>query len=126
MTQFVVHQSLKKSTNQSNVSVLSNDRFLNLVVDSNPLCKQKYMFNFILCFCLHTDKHLAVLSQCTSDTQSIHTLSLASSPVLGRRIHLFQLFYYLSTARTSPFYVRCCTYKMYMYMYENHEMVTVD
>jgi hypothetical protein len=30
------------------------------------------MFSFILCFCLHTDKHLADLSLHTSDTQSIH------------------------------------------------------
>jgi hypothetical protein len=41
------------------------------------------MFNFILCFCPHTANHFAVLSQCTSDTQSIH-------------IHLFGLVYFMS------------------------------
>ena len=41
------------------------------------------MFNFILCFCPHTANHFAVLSQRTSDTQSIH-------------IHLFGLVYFMS------------------------------
>ena len=31
-----------------------------------------FSFTCILCFCLHTDKHLADLSLHTSDTQSIH------------------------------------------------------
>jgi len=52
-------------------------------------------------FLPHTDKHiveveyLAVLSQCTFNTQSIH---------------IFGLVYYLSTVRISPFYIRCYTY----------------
>ena len=66
-----------------------------------------YMLYFILwffcpytefypsCFFPHTDKHLAVLSQGTFDTQSIH---------------IFGLVYYLSTARNSPFYIKCYTY----------------
>jgi hypothetical protein len=40
-------------------------------------------------FCPHTDKHLAILSKRTFDTQSIH---------------IFGLVYYLSTSRNSPFY----------------------
>ena len=47
-------------------------------------------------FCPHTDKHLAVLSKHTFDTQSIH---------------IFGLVYYLSTSRNSPFYIRCYTWK---------------
>ena len=43
----------------------------------------------------HTDKHLAVLSQRTFDTQSIH---------------IFGLVYYLYTSRNCPFYIRCYTY----------------
>ena len=61
-----------------------------------------YRLHFILFFFFffffslsHTDKHLAVLSQRTFDTQSIHT---------------FGLVYYLSTARNGPFYIRCYTY----------------
>ena len=41
------------------------------------------------------DRYLAVLSQRTFDTQSIH---------------IFGLVYYLSTARNGPFYIRCYTY----------------
>jgi hypothetical protein len=41
-------------------------------------------------FCPHTDKHLAILSKRTFDTQSIH---------------IFGLVYYLSTSRNSPFYI---------------------
>ena len=48
------------------------------------------MFNLILwIFCPHTDKHLAVLSQHTFDTQPIH---------------IFGLVDYLSTARNSPIF----------------------
>jgi hypothetical protein len=39
--------------------------------------------------------HLAILSNRTFDTQSIH---------------IFGLVYYLSTSRNSPFYIRCYTY----------------
>ena len=75
------------------------------------LVSKIYRLHFILCFfssywqtfCSfipagffpHTDKYLAVLSQRTFDTQSIH---------------IFGLVYYLSTARNSPFYIRCYTY----------------
>ena len=53
------------------------------------------MVNFINSFCLHTDNNLAILSQHTFDTQSIH---------------IFGLVYYLSTAQISPFYVGCYSY----------------
>ena len=73
------------------------------------------MLNFVLCwffflspydkniavlsqlgfFALNTDKHLAILSKRTFDTQSIH---------------IFGLVYYLSTSRNSPFYIGCYTY----------------
>ena len=89
----VVHRSSETSTNQSDVIVRSDDRFLNLVVDSDSQCL-KYIC-LTSCFFLHTDKNLAVLSQCTFDTQSIH---------------IFGLVYYLSTAQNSPFYIRCYTY----------------
>jgi hypothetical protein len=46
-------------------------------------------------FCPHTDKHLAVLSKSTFDTQSIHIIGLV---------------YYFSISRNSPFYIRCYTY----------------
>jgi hypothetical protein len=51
--------------------------------------------NFILCFFLHTDKHLAILSLCTSDIQSMQ---------------IFGLVYYLSTVQTSPLHVSCYPY----------------
>ena len=59
-----------------------------------------FLFCFVFCFFFvfffsHTDKHLAVLSQRTFDTQSIH---------------IFGLVYYSSTARNGPFYIRCYTY----------------
>ena len=60
----VVYRSSETSTNQSDVIIRSDDRFLNLVVDSDS---KIYMLNFVLWlfffFCLHTDKNIAVLSQ---------------------------------------------------------------
>jgi hypothetical protein len=114
----VVRRSSEISTNQSDVIIRSNDRFLNLVVDSDSIVSKIYMLNFVLwllffCrspywqkiavlsqlgfFCPHTDKHLAVLSKPTFDTRSIH---------------IFGLVYYLSTCTScnSPFYIRCYTY----------------
>jgi hypothetical protein len=111
----VVHRSSETSTNQSDVIIRSDDRFLNLVVDSDSIVSKIYMLNFVLwlvfflslywqkyCsfipaffFCPHSDKHLAALSKHTFDTQSIH---------------IFGLVYYLSISRNSPFYIRCCTY----------------
>jgi hypothetical protein len=61
------------------------------------------MFNYILCFCLHTVKHLAALSQCTSDTQSIH---------------IFGLVCYLSTAWI-------CSYDVYNVLFCSKVMFTM-
>ena len=95
----VVHRSSETTTNQSDIIIRSDDRFLNLVVDSDSIGSKIYMLNFVLwliffffflspywqkyCsfipagfFCPHTDKHLAVLSKCTFDTQSIHIFGL--------------------------------------------------
>ena len=104
----VVHRSSKTSTNQSDVIIRSDDRFLNLVVDSDSILSKIYicLTLFFGCFflvsiltkilqfypswvffCPHTDKHLAVLSK-----------------------RIFGLVYYLSTSRNSPFYIRCYTY----------------
>ena len=61
----VVHRSSETSTNQSDVIIRSDDRFLNLGVDSDSIVSKIYMLNFVLWlvfFSLHTDKHLAVLS----------------------------------------------------------------
>ena len=115
----MVHRSSETSTNQSDLIVRSDDRFLNLVVDSDSIVSKIYMLKFVFgCFFVffvsiltkilqfypscfffyphsHTDKHLAVLSKRTFDTQSIH---------------IFGLVYYLSTSRNSPFYIRCYTY----------------
>jgi hypothetical protein len=77
---------------QSDVIIRSDDWFLNVVVDSDSIVS-KILLNFVLwlfCFvffvfiltkilqfypswffCPHTDKHLAVLSKSTFDTQSI-------------------------------------------------------
>ena len=107
----VVHRSSETSTNQSDVIIRSDDRFLNLVVDSDSICltlffgcfffffvhtdKKYCSFIPVGFFCPHTDKHLAALSKRTFDTQTIH---------------IFGLVYYLSTSRNSPFYIRCYTY----------------
>jgi hypothetical protein len=113
----VVYRSSETSTNQSDVIIRSDDQFLNLVVDSDSIVSKIYMLNFVLWFffffsvsilikilqfypslfflCPHTDKHLAILSKRTFDTQSIH---------------IFGLVYYLSTSWNSPFYIRCYTY----------------
>jgi hypothetical protein len=99
--------------NQSDFIIRSDDRFLNLVVDSDSIVSKIYMLNFVFwlflspywqkyCsfipagfFCPHSDKHLVVLSKHIFDTQSIH---------------IFGLVYYLSTSQNSPFYIRCYTY----------------
>jgi hypothetical protein len=114
----VVYRPSETSTYQSDLIIRSDDRFLNLVVDSDSIVSKIYMLNFVLwfffmffflspcwqkycsfipagLFCPHTDNHLAVLSKCTFDTQSIH---------------IFELVYYLSTSRNSPFYIKCYTY----------------
>ena len=48
----VVYRSSETSTNQSDVIIRSDDRFLNLVVDSDSLVSKIYMLNFVFgCFC---------------------------------------------------------------------------
>ena len=66
----MVYRSSETSTNQSDVIIRSDDRFLNLVVDSDSIVSKIYMLDFVLWlflflffFCLHTDKNIAVLSQ---------------------------------------------------------------
>ena len=84
----VVHRSSETSTNQSDVIIRSDDRFLNLVVDSDSIVSKIYicltLFFAFGCFVFfflspywqkycsfipagfvrpHTDKHLAVLSK---------------------------------------------------------------
>ena len=44
----VVHRSSETSTNQSDVIIRSDDRFLNLVVDSDSIVSKIYMLNFVL------------------------------------------------------------------------------
>ena len=44
----VVYRSSETSTNQSDVIIRSDDRFLNLVVDSDSIVSKIYMFNFVL------------------------------------------------------------------------------
>jgi hypothetical protein len=83
----VVYRSSETSTNQSDVIIRSDDRFLNLVVDSDSIVSKIYMLNFVLWlvfFCPHTDKHLAVLSKRTFDTQSIHIFGLVLEVEKGR------------------------------------------
>ena len=66
MSLLVVHRSSETSTNQSDVIIRSDDRFLNLVIDSDSIVSKIYMLNFVLWlffFCLHADKNIAVLSQ---------------------------------------------------------------
>jgi hypothetical protein len=45
----VVHRSSETSTNQSDVIIRSDDRFLNLVVDSDSIVSKIYMLNFWGC-----------------------------------------------------------------------------
>ena len=59
----MVHRSSETSTNQSDLIIRSDDRFLNLVVDSDSICLTLFFGCFFLFFCLHTDKNIAVLSQ---------------------------------------------------------------
>jgi hypothetical protein len=45
----VVYRSSETSTNQSDVIIQSDDRFLNLAVDSDSIVSKIYMLNFVLC-----------------------------------------------------------------------------
>ena len=67
MYPLVVHRSSETSTNQSDIVIRSDDRFLNHVVDSDSKVFKIYicLISFFGCFffCLHTDKNIAVLSQ---------------------------------------------------------------
>jgi hypothetical protein len=44
----VVYRSSETSTNQSDVIIRSDDRFLDLVVDSDSIVSKIYMLNFVL------------------------------------------------------------------------------
>jgi hypothetical protein len=44
----VVYRSSETSTNQSDFIIRSDDRFLNLVVDSDSIVSEIYMLNFVL------------------------------------------------------------------------------
>jgi hypothetical protein len=44
----VVYRSSETSTNQSDVIIRSDNRFLNLVVDSDSIVSKIYMLNFVL------------------------------------------------------------------------------
>jgi hypothetical protein len=50
MYTLVVHRSSETSTNQSDVIIRSDDRFLYLVVDSDSIVSKIYRLQFILCF----------------------------------------------------------------------------
>ena len=102
----MVYRSSEISINQLDVIIRSDDRFLNLVVDSDSIVSKIYMLNFVLWlvgffsvsiltkilqfypswvfFCPHTDKHLAILSKRTFDTQSIHIFGLFLEIEKGR------------------------------------------
>ena len=112
----VVYRSSETSTNQSDVIIRSDDRFLNLVVDSDSIVSKICMLNFVLwlvfSFCLHTDKNIAVLSQLgffALNTDK-HLAILSKRTFDTQSIHIFGLVYYLSTSRNSPFYIGCYTY----------------
>ena len=112
----MVYRSSETSTNQSDVIIRSDDRFLNLVVDSDSIVSKICMLNFVLCvgffFCLHTDKNIAVLSQLgffALNTDK-HLSILSKRTFDTQSIHIFGLVYYLSTSRNSPFYIGCYTY----------------
>ena len=112
----VVYRSSETSTNQSDVIIRSDDRFLNLVVDSDSIVSKICMLNFVLWlvffFCLHTDKNIAVLSQLgffALNTDK-HLSILSRRTFDTQSIHIFGLVYYLSTSRNSPFYIGCYTY----------------
>ena len=101
----MVYRSSETSINQLDVIIRSDDRFLSLVVDSDSIVSKIYMLNFVLWlvffsvsiltkilqfyprwvfFCPHTDKHLAILSKRTFDTQSIHIFGLFLEIEKGR------------------------------------------
>ena len=132
----VVYRSSETLTNQSDVIIRSNDRFLNLVVDSDSIVSNIYMLNlFFGCFffCLHTDKNIAVLSQlgfffCPHTDK--HLAILSKRTFNTQSIHIFGLVYYVSTSRNSPFYIRCYTYgkrsfvkNVLSYMFTNGNIV---
>ena len=50
MYTLVVHRSSETSTNQSDIIIRSDDRFLYLVVDSDSIVSKIYRLHFILCF----------------------------------------------------------------------------
>ena len=112
----VVYRSSETSTNQSDVIIRSDDRFLNLVVDSDSIVSKICMLNFVLWlvffFCLHTDKNIAVLSQLVFFALNTdkHLAILSKRTFDTQSIHIFGLVYYLSTSRNSPFYIGCYTY----------------
>jgi hypothetical protein len=57
MLPVVVHWLSETLTNQSDISILCDSYTLwSILIHS----VEKNMFNFILCFCLHTDKNLAI------------------------------------------------------------------
>ena len=114
----VVYRSSETSTNQTDVIIRYDDRFLNLVVDSDSMVSKIYMLNFVLWsflflffFCLHTDKNISFIPAVFFCPHSDKHLVVLSKRIFDiQSIHIFGLVYYLSTSRNSSFYIRCYTY----------------
>ena len=107
---------IETSTNQSDVIIRSDDRFLNLVVDSDSIVSKIYMLNFVVWLGFFSVSILTKILQfypswCFLPSILINIWQFCPSVLLTTQsIHIFGLVYYLSIFRNSPFYIRCYTY----------------
>ena len=108
----MVYRSSETSTNQSDVIIRSDDRFLNLVVDSDSKVSKIYMLNFVLWLLFFS---VSILTKILQFYPSWFFFALILTNIWQfcpsvLLTHIFGLVYYLSTSRNSPFYIRCYTY----------------
>ena len=112
----MVYRTSETSTKQSDVIIRSDDRFLNLVVDSDSIVSKIYMLNFVLWLFLFLFFFVSILTKILQFYPSwfffalIVTNIFCLSVFFTQSIHIFGLVYYLSTSENSPFYIRCYTY----------------
>ena len=113
----MVHRSSETSTNHSDVIIRSDDRFLNLVVDSDSIVSKIYMLNFVLWLLLFF--FVSILTKILQFYPSWVFFALILTNIWQfcpsvlltlKSIHIFGLVYYLSTSRNSPLYIKCYTY----------------
>ena len=101
----VVYRSSETSTNQMDVIIRSDDRFLNLVVDSGLTL----FFGWFFFLSPYWQKYCSFIPAVFFALILTNIWQFCPSLLLTLSQYTY-LDYYLSTSRNSPFYISCYTY----------------